>query len=353
MLVSVIVPVYNVEAYIGKCIDSILSQTFTDFELLLIDDGSSDNSLKICRQYESKDPRVRIFFQKNSGPSKARNLGIVEAKGKYVTFVDSDDYVDSDYLLELTKYDSDLVSSGFKLWYAKDDRTEYKSYDHFFYATKEDHNINLAIEEGEFKYLLAGPCCKLYKKSILLKYNILFDESLTYGEDHLFNLRYLQYTQDLVLIPYAGYVYTHYDKLSLTNRIVPYKEMYRYNELCLEARLTLIFQYNFTDKYVDFINYSYSFYFWQMIASIYISQEKKENRVRFLRCIFKDNTIRNLRFQKNLPIFYNVLFFLYKLCPIMLADFLIYQMIRFKYLKCNHSIFRVTILFSALTCIAT
>lgn len=72
MLVSVIVPVYNVEAYIGKCIDSILSQTFTDFELLLIDDGSSDNSLKICRQYESKDPRVRIFFQKNSGPSKAR-----------------------------------------------------------------------------------------------------------------------------------------------------------------------------------------------------------------------------------------------------------------------------------------
>lgn len=92
--ISVIVPVYNVEKYINKCIDSILDQTYADFELLLIDDGSPDNCGAICDEYAAKDSRVRVFHQNNAGVSAARNKGLDEARGEFITFVDSDDYID-------------------------------------------------------------------------------------------------------------------------------------------------------------------------------------------------------------------------------------------------------------------
>lgn len=327
MKVSIVVPVFNVEKYLSKCIESILVQSFTDFELLLIDDGSTDKSLDICRMYEVRDRRIHVYRQSNSGPSKARNLGIAKAQGDFVIFIDSDDYVDSDYLLELTKYDSDLVSSGFKLWYSKDNRTEYKSYDHFFKATKEEHNINLAIEEGEFKYLLAGPCCKLYRRSLLEKHHIFFDEGLTYGEDHLFNLCYLQYIEDIVLTPYAGYVYTHYDKPSLTNRIIPYKEMNRYNGLCLETRKSLTLQFNLSKKYIAFSNFKYCFYFWQMIASIYLSYEKNKVRKSIVRELLKEKLISDKQHVMDLPITYKTASFLFRLLPFEFADFILIKII--------------------------
>ena len=98
---SVIVPVYNVEIYLPRCIDSILSQSFTDFELILVDDGSPDNCGKICDEYALKDSRVRVFHKSNGGVSSARNLGLDNVRGEWVTFIDSDDYVEVDYLKEL------------------------------------------------------------------------------------------------------------------------------------------------------------------------------------------------------------------------------------------------------------
>ena len=91
--VSIIVPVYNVEKYLHRCVDSILLQTFTDFELLLIDDGSTDKSVDICDKYALKDSRIRVFHKKNGGVSSARNLGIKKSNGVYILFVDSDDYL--------------------------------------------------------------------------------------------------------------------------------------------------------------------------------------------------------------------------------------------------------------------
>lgn len=99
--ISVIVPVYNVEQYLAECISSILSQTFTDFELLLVDDGSPDRCGEICDEYAGKDKRVRVFHQENAGLSCARNKGLEHASGTYIAFVDSDDYVTSTYLQEL------------------------------------------------------------------------------------------------------------------------------------------------------------------------------------------------------------------------------------------------------------
>ena len=96
--VSIIVPVYNVEKYLHRCVDSILLQTFTDFELLLIDDGSTDKSVGICDKYALKDRRIRVFHKKNGGVSSARNLGIKKSNGVYILFVDSDDYLSPSHL---------------------------------------------------------------------------------------------------------------------------------------------------------------------------------------------------------------------------------------------------------------
>ena len=101
--ISVIVPVYKVEEYLPQCIDSILAQTFTNFELLLVDDGSPDRCGEICEEYAGKDTRIRVFHQQNSGVSAARNIGLQHAKGTYIVFVDSDDWVSTDYLLHLYK----------------------------------------------------------------------------------------------------------------------------------------------------------------------------------------------------------------------------------------------------------
>ena len=110
--VTVIVPVYNVEQYLRRCIDSILAQTFGDLELILVDDGSADSSGVICDAYAEKDSRVKVIHQKNSGVSAARNTGLDAAEGEYIAFVDSDDHVDPDYLAALLQTKADLVICG-------------------------------------------------------------------------------------------------------------------------------------------------------------------------------------------------------------------------------------------------
>jgi len=109
MKISVIIPVYNAESYLKSCIDSVLSQTYSDFELILVDDGSIDNSGVICDTYALKDSRIRVVHKKNSGAGEARNTGIKISKGEYLVFVDSDDRLSEDYFERLSKHDEDVV----------------------------------------------------------------------------------------------------------------------------------------------------------------------------------------------------------------------------------------------------
>ncbi|MCS2957907.1 glycosyltransferase [Bacteroides salyersiae] len=112
-LFSIIIPVYKVEQYLPECIDSIIKQTFTNFELLLIDDGSPDRSAEICDAYALKDNRIHVFHEKNGGVSFARNIGLDNAQGKWITFIDSDDWVEKDYLekiyAEVVSFNADLI----------------------------------------------------------------------------------------------------------------------------------------------------------------------------------------------------------------------------------------------------
>ena len=121
--ISIIVPVYNCENYINKCIESILSQSYPYFELLLIDDGSTDKSGEICDKYKSIDSRIKVFHENNNGVSYARNLGISNSIGEYIAFVDSDDWVEPDYISSLITEASkaDLIFFGSKFHYAHND----------------------------------------------------------------------------------------------------------------------------------------------------------------------------------------------------------------------------------------
>lgn len=129
-VISVIIPVYNVETYLSRCIDSILNQTFSDFELILVDDGSTDSSGKICDEYTEKDFRVKAVHKTNGGLSSARNTGIENSSGKYISFADSDDYISSDYLeylyMLIKKYNADMVSASYILTYS--DKTDFSSF---------------------------------------------------------------------------------------------------------------------------------------------------------------------------------------------------------------------------------
>lgn len=201
--ISVIVPVYNVEQYLRRCIDSILAQTFTDFEVLLIDDGSKDKSGEICDEYAKKDIRVKVFHKENGGVSSARNVGLDNARGEWVTFVDSDDWVEKDYL--------EHFSMNFDLCVQS-----------YFYGNEliEFSNKEIISNPGE-DYLLNeyvyGPYCKLYKRQIISVNHILFDINLAYGEDVLFWLEYLCYCKSMKVQKYAGYHYILYPNNTLKN----------------------------------------------------------------------------------------------------------------------------------------
>ena len=118
MFFSVIVPVYNAEKTLRRCLDSILRQTFSDYEVILVDDGSKDSSLDICKSYCAKDKRFSVLHQENSGVSKARNRGLDSAKGNYICFVDSDDTITSDYLEQVnnaaTAQKTDAIFIGYR-----------------------------------------------------------------------------------------------------------------------------------------------------------------------------------------------------------------------------------------------
>lgn len=204
--ISLIVPVYNVEKYLNRCVDSILSQDFTDFEILLIDDGSMDKSGKICDEYAKIDTRVRVFHKVNGGVSSARNLGLDYAKGQWIGFCDSDDYVKKDFLKTFFTLgdDCEMLSQGFCCpnWFGKEEKmisekTEVICGDHIAdYVLKTSHSTQIG-------YIW----CKLFLREIIVNNNIRFDNSTSFMEDRLFVYKYLGYVDKIINLSYDGYIY--------------------------------------------------------------------------------------------------------------------------------------------------
>lgn len=327
--VSVIVPIYNVEKYLAKCIDSVLAQDYYDWELLLINDGSTDSSGEICDEYTLKDSRIKVFHQLNKGVSAARNLGIENAQGKYIIFIDSDDYVTPQYLSDLVKYDSDIIASGFDLWYANGRQTERKTFDNLKFYNIEDNTLNDAIIIGDYKHLWHGPCCKLYKKATIN--NIRFDESLDYGEDYLFNLNVLLSCSSITLVPKSNYIYTHYNNTTLTNRRVGYNSMFNYLFKLKQTREWLICQKKINNKkHITHFNEQLSLYYWQTIYTLYQTNNDKSERKK----IISNSKLRLgekiIFFQSNLPKTYRLMQRIFKHLPHSFADFITSFIVKWK-----------------------
>lgn len=201
-LISIIVPVYKAERFLHKCVDSILSQTFSDFELLLIDDGSPDNSGKICEDYKAKDSRIRVIHKENGGASSARNVGLEKAMGEWVCFVDSDDWIERNCLEVVYHYavedELDCIQFSYK-------------------RINKEGNI-VITEVGETPvmnlkdYINAGVFCfraggTLLNMNVINSLNLRFKEGLKLAEDQLFMLTAMTHSKRMRRIPDTFYCY--------------------------------------------------------------------------------------------------------------------------------------------------
>lgn len=211
MKISIIVPVYNCEKYLEKCIDGVLKQTYSNWELILVDDGSSDNSYNICSMYADKDKRIKVFTQKNAGAGVARNCGIEKATGEYLMFCDSDDFLYSGALERFVdvaqKRNSDLIISGYNEFRYEDDKV--------VFCGKNDAMEREILSQIEArimyitlykKHLNQAPWAKLYKASIINGNNVKFSD-LKRCQDIVFNINYYEYVNRISIIKDRLYNY--------------------------------------------------------------------------------------------------------------------------------------------------
>lgn len=224
-MISVVVPVYKAEKVVARCIESVIAQEYKDWELILVDDGSPDRSGEICDEYAEKDARIRVIHQKNAGASAARNHGMDEAKGKYICFIDADDYVTERYLADFKGKENevDFAVQGMTLTYGNSQReTEY-----MIPAVDVLGEINSLLQQKSVHTLLLGPCCKLFRKVILQKHCVRFPEKLSYSEDGVFVLDYLCHAKGMVRASAcSNYIYTHEASDSLTSSFHSGEELY-------------------------------------------------------------------------------------------------------------------------------
>lgn len=267
-LISVIVPVYNVEKYLERCVNSIINQTYQNLEIILVDDGSPDNCGAICDEYAKKDSRIKVIHKENGGLSSARNAGLDIATGEYITFVDSDDYISIDIFdkcfqlsnvqdFDILIFGMSVLDNNSKLLF----KDEYENKTYSFFQTIYDITLPLKT----------SACNKLFKKSIVA--NFRFPVNIIHGEDLIFWLKVLNQNLVIVSIDFFGYYYIKNDN-SITTSIFSESSLHEvfckdrayeiikekfpeYSEKaiswCAKARLNLIRKITISnpDKYLD------------------------------------------------------------------------------------------------------
>ena len=206
-LISVVIPVYNVEKYLEKCLDSVVGQTYGNLEIILVDDGSTDNSGAICGRYAQKDSRVVVIHQKNKGVSAARNTGLKRAQGDFVVFCDSDDVVNPAYLQILMSGWQEGVLPIVQHTLEEGQMEEETGLDDkqiFCWAEEQGRKcFEHCLRNG----WLQAPYCKLFARKIILDHKLTFDETMCVGEDFKFVLQYLQHCHQICWIQNSLYYY--------------------------------------------------------------------------------------------------------------------------------------------------
>ncbi|MGN7205182.1 glycosyltransferase family 2 protein [Pedobacter sp. SAFR-022] len=236
-LISIIIPAYNVGKNLHVCLDSVLNQSYPHFEILLVNDGSIDETGDICDEYGKKDPRIRVFHKTNGGVGSARNVGLRNVKGDFICFLDSDDWIESDYFEQFLQ--------------SREDGNALIIFNHYVerkqQVTKKFSYQNVSYKKNDFSsaftylnFLRIGfICAKFFSSEIVKKHKIVFHEEIHYAEDLLFNLQYLKYIDQLKYLDYTGYHYMHYNPDSLSKTHNSFFSEYQAFEL-LKAELDVI-----------------------------------------------------------------------------------------------------------------
>ena len=266
--VSLIVPVYNAEPYLPACLDSVLSQTFADYEVLMVDDGSTDQSLSVMRDYASRDSRFHaILSDRHQGPGDARNLGLQHAQGQYVAFVDADDVLEPQYLEALTDglacdapMSPDLVIHGFTRFIP--DGSHSTSY-------PVPSDVVATCCTMQLSSLLFGTvCAKLFIRSVIEQHHIKFPEDVTLAEDQCFLLRYMMHCQYAHLQPLSHYHYVQRSAASLSISYFAYELELRSFNVLDQAWQALLVAYPDNEAFRSTYDYFISVYVHRMQLSI-------------------------------------------------------------------------------------
>lgn len=291
-MISIIVPVYNSSFFLEECIRSVVSQTFCDWELLLIDDGSTDGSGEICDCWAKKDARIRTIHQKNAGVSAARNKGILESKGDYLMFLDSDDALDKDTCALLINYQNeicaDCVIFGSKqesgtLWIPEEEKI-YESLNVF----KRDFEKLLLSE------LLSPVWNKLYRRKLIRSY---FPVDMSFGEDLIFCLNYLRQCEKICFMPWPYYLHNNLNEQSITHT-------FRKSQIRdIERWQTAILQFTDNGKECRSLYNKYVKDVMLWLKRFYASNEiKRKEKKDFLKDWYCHSHLKGIKFECRLPI---------------------------------------------------
>lgn len=231
-LISLIIPCYNAESTISKCLDSVISQSYKNLEIIIINDGSTDGTYAIINQFQDKDSRIIIINQENSGVSKARNEGIKAASGKYICFVDSDDWVEKDYcyVLHQSLFENDAdISIADVIYENEDGKPTFKqNFDKSLHIYNSQKALELLLEDKTIK---SYPCSKLFRKEIFN--NIFFPDNLEAFEDYYVMFRVFNNTKKVVKVNQPLYHYIQFEN-SLSHNLTP-KRAYHFFLALMEA----------------------------------------------------------------------------------------------------------------------
>ena len=312
--VSIIVPVYNAEKYLERCVESILAQSHENWEAILVNDGSSDSSLDILKSYAEKDSRFRVLDKANGGASSARNMGIEALQTDYFCFVDADDSIHPDFLKKTLKAaivnNCDLVVTGINF---KDRK-----------GSMYQAGLVKLVPDMYIKCVHPGPCAKLYKKKLIIQAGLHFFEDMHYAEDYVFTRSYALLVNNYYSIQEPMYHY-HYDNDNsldhrFANNSMPY-EQYLY---CAEAPWRIFFELLNIKEQINhkkFSEWAYALYneLWRMyyISNQHLFGKDKKNHTEYFKMRHKDfaNHIsywkRICAFQRH-PRLYNFLRIVYR-----------------------------------------
>lgn len=311
MKISVIVPVYNVEEFLEQCLESIVSQTYTDLEIILVNDGSTDQSAKICDDFAKRDTRVKVIHQINGGVSSARNTGIKAATGDYITFVDSDDWLEKEmyqkmmYAVKIQNGSEVIMCDFINEKYNCQEKITANIRDGFYVKQDIVKELypTLLVTEDLGRLPIVSACICIFKKELFLNNKIAFDVDLRYVEDYLFMATIMLYTNSFYYLKdYYGYHYRQYE----ISRSKKYQPKWWDNFLLLNDKLSLLLSqdenYDFSRQIKLQLIHSALF----VSSAIFHSNNlKTKEKLILLKKLFNDSVLRssfsNLDF-KNKPL---------------------------------------------------